>query len=135
MAPLFPLIFWRSASGREPVREWLVGLSREDKKKIGTDFQRVQFGWPVGMPICRPLAEGLFELRTSLSNRREARVLFGVKAGQIRVVHAFMKKTRATPAEDWHWPANAWRIGNERRNQRRRRIDGRELARTGRFAR
>jgi phage-related protein len=82
------------------VREWLVDLSREDKKKIGTDFQRVQFGWPIGMPIGRPLAEGLFELRTSLSSRREARVLFGVQAGQIRVVHAFMKKTRATPSED-----------------------------------
>lgn len=52
------------------------------------------------MPLCRPLAEGLFELRTSLSSRREARVLFGVQAGQIRVVHAFMKKTRATTAED-----------------------------------
>ena len=100
MAALFPLIFWRSASGREPVREWLIGLSREDKKKIGTDFQRVQFGWPIGMPLCRPLAERLFELRTSLSSRREARVLFGVQAGQIRVVHAFMKKTRATTAED-----------------------------------
>jgi phage-related protein len=42
----------------------------------------------------------LFELRTSLSSRREARVLFGVQAGQIRVVHAFMKKTRVTTAED-----------------------------------
>lgn len=82
------------------MREWLIGLSREDKKKIGTNFQRVQFGWPIGMPMCRPLAEGLFELRTSLSNRREARVLFGVQSGQVRVVHAFMKKTRATTAED-----------------------------------
>ncbi|HEY3719199.1 MAG TPA: type II toxin-antitoxin system RelE/ParE family toxin [Roseiarcus sp.] len=82
------------------MREWLIGLSREDKKKIGTNFQRVQFGWPIGMPLCRPLAEGLFELRTSLSNRREARVLFGVQSGQVRVVHAFMKKTRATTAED-----------------------------------
>src|SRR5271167_1436849 len=100
MAPLFPLIFWRSASGREPVREWLIGLSREDKKKIGTDLQRVQFGWPIGMPSCRPLVERLFELRTSLSSRREARVLFGVQAGQIRLVHAFMKKTRVAPPED-----------------------------------
>jgi len=48
----------------------------------------------------RAVAEGLFELRTSLSSRREARVLFGVLAGQIRVVHAFMKKTRVTTAED-----------------------------------
>jgi Phage derived protein Gp49-like (DUF891) len=111
MAPLFPLIFWRSASGREPVREWLIGLSREDKKKIGTDFQRVQFGWPIGMPLCRPLGEGLFELRTSLSSRREARVLFGVQAGQIRVVHPKSRQIRflgscvheenpATTAED-----------------------------------
>jgi phage-related protein len=97
--PRLALIFWRSETGREPVREWLSALAREDKQRIGTDLLKVQLGWPVGMPMCRPLSDGLFELRTSLSGRREARVLFGVRAGQIRIVDAFLKKTRATPLE------------------------------------
>jgi phage-related protein len=59
-----PLAFWRSATGREPVREWLRALSHEDKKTIGRDIAKVQFGWPVGLPLCRPLSGGLWEIRS-----------------------------------------------------------------------
>jgi hypothetical protein len=54
-----PLVFWRSATGREPVREWLNELSREDKRTIGRDIAKVQYGWPIGLPLCRPLSAGL----------------------------------------------------------------------------
>ena len=57
-----PLVFWRSATGREPVREWLNELSREDKRTIGRDIAKVQYGWPVGLPLCRPLSAGLWEV-------------------------------------------------------------------------
>ena len=40
-----PVAFWRSAAGREPVREWLNELPREDKRIIGRDIAKVQFGW------------------------------------------------------------------------------------------
>jgi len=43
--------FYAHPSGRRPVREWLLGLSREDRRIIGYDIQRVEFGWPIGMPI------------------------------------------------------------------------------------
>jgi hypothetical protein len=46
-----PLVFWRSATGREPVREWLNELPREDQRTIGRDIAKVQFGWPVGLPM------------------------------------------------------------------------------------
>jgi hypothetical protein len=39
-----PLVFWRSTTGREPVREWLNELSREDKRTIGRDIAKVQYG-------------------------------------------------------------------------------------------
>src|SRR6266496_3020728 len=42
-----PLVFWRSATGREPVREWLNELSREDKRTIGRDIAKVQV-WVAG---------------------------------------------------------------------------------------
>ena len=95
-----PLRFWKSASGREPVRDWLGELSREDQRVVGRDLAKVQFGWPVGMPICRPLGGGLWEARSTLGTRREARVLFGFYEGMLVALHAFIKKTQKTPAED-----------------------------------
>jgi phage-related protein len=95
-----PLVFWRSAAGREPVREWLNELSRDDKRTIGRDIAKVQYGWPVGLPLCRPLSAGLWEVRTSLPSKREARIFFGFHAGMLIAVHAMIKKTQKTPAED-----------------------------------
>lgn len=91
-----PLRFWRSSSGQEPVRDWLNELSREDQKVVGRDIARVQFGWPV----CRPLGGGLWEVRSTLKSRREARVLFGFYEGMLIALHAFIKKTQKTSADD-----------------------------------
>ena len=33
--PVLQVIFYRSESGKEPVREWLNGLRKEDRKAIG----------------------------------------------------------------------------------------------------
>jgi phage-related protein len=93
-----PLVFWRSATNREPVREWLNELSREDKRTIGRGIAKVQYGWPVGLPLCRPLSAGLWEVRASLPSRREARVFFGY--GMLIALHATIKKTQKTPTED-----------------------------------
>ena len=95
-----PLRFWRSTAGREPVREWLNDLRREDQRVIGRDMAKVQFGWPVGLPLCRPLSSGLWEVRSSLPSRREARVLFGFHEGMLIALHAFIKKVQKTPPEE-----------------------------------
>ena len=55
----------------KPVREWLNELSRDDKRTIGRDIAKVQYGWPVGLPLCRPLSAGLWEVRSSLPSKRE----------------------------------------------------------------
>ncbi len=95
-----PLVFWRSVTGREPVREWLNELSREDKRTIGRDIAKVQFGWPVGLPLCRPLSGGLWEVRSALPSRREARVFFGFHDSMLIALHAIIKKTQRTPIEE-----------------------------------
>jgi len=95
-----PLAFWRSAAGSEPVRAWLNELPREDKRVIGRDIARVQFGWPMGLPVCRPLGKGLYEVRSSLPSGREARVLFGFRDGMLIALSAFIKKSQATPADE-----------------------------------
>jgi phage-related protein len=95
-----PLRFWRSTSGREPVREWLTELPLDDRRVIGRDMAKVQFGWPIGLPLCRPLSGGLWEVRSSLPSKREARVLFGFHDGELIALHAFIKKTQRTPPEE-----------------------------------
>jgi len=83
------------------VREWLQCLSSADKKAIGTDIRAVEFGWPLGLPLCRPLQDGVHEVRTDLANNRIARVLFYVDARQRMVLlHGFIKKTQKTPLAD-----------------------------------
>jgi len=92
--------FYRSAAGNEPVRDWLTGLPIENRRTIGQDLQRVQYRWPVGMPLVRPLGGGLFEVRTNLADGTTARVLFCFHAGELFALHGFIKKTRETPPPD-----------------------------------
>lgn len=94
------VVFYRTAAGTEVVRDWLRGLDDGERSAIGQDLMRAQFRWPVGMPLCRPLGDGLWELRSALPSERIARVLFAIRQGKILVLHGFIKKTRRTPKED-----------------------------------
>lgn len=96
------VIFFRTASGGEPVRDWLKSLDPvEDRKQIGVDIKVVEFGWPIGMPVCRPLGDGLYEVRSNLSGSRIARVLFYVDGrGRMVLLHGFFKKTQKTPTAE-----------------------------------
>jgi phage-related protein len=82
------------------VREWLNELPREDQRSIGRDIAKVQFGWPVGLPLCRPLSGGLWEVRSSLPSKREGRVFFGFHEGMLVALHAIVKKKQKTPADE-----------------------------------
>jgi phage-related protein len=95
-----PLIFFRTVSGSEPVREWLKGLEEAERQAIGKDLLRAQWRWPVGMPLCRPLGDGLWEVRTNLPTKRMARVLLCLYREHLVALHGFIKKTRATADED-----------------------------------
>jgi hypothetical protein len=57
-------------------------------------------GWPIGLPVCRPLTGGLWEVRSSLPSKREARVLFGFREGTLIALHAFIKKAAKTPPDE-----------------------------------
>ena len=91
--------FFATENGAEPVRDWLRSLPREEQKKIGDDIRTVEFGWPIGMPVCRPLGKGLYEVRTNLKSRI-ARVLFAIEDGEMVLLHGFIKKSQTTPAAD-----------------------------------
>ncbi len=95
-----PARFYRTANGREPVRDWLKGLSQEDRRILGEDIKDVEFAWPLGLPLVRSLGRELWEVRSSLTNGRIARVIFCLTAGEMVLLHGFIKKTQKTPPHD-----------------------------------
>lgn len=90
-------IFYRTETGVEPVRDWLKGLSKSDKKTIGEDIKTVQFGWPLGMPLVDSLGHGLWEVRTKLLGGRIARIVFFMDSNVMVLANGFIKKTKKTP--------------------------------------
>ena len=94
-----PLVFFRAAGGNEPVPEWLRSLPRDERQTIGEDLSDAQFQWPAGMPLCRPMGRGLFEIRTRLGTRI-ARVFIGHVDGKLVALHAIIKKSQKTPKHD-----------------------------------
>ena len=92
-------IFYRTGAGNEPVRTWLKGLVKEDRKSIGEDVAYVQYKWPIGKPRVDHLRGPVWEVRTSLGNRI-ARTLFAVDNGRLILLHGFIKKTQKTVASD-----------------------------------
>ncbi|MCW5556199.1 MAG: type II toxin-antitoxin system RelE/ParE family toxin [Verrucomicrobiae bacterium] len=97
--PILTVAFFRTETGREPVREWLKSLPREARRIIGEDIKTVQFGWPLGMPLVRKLDKGLWEVRSRLPDRI-ARVLFTSGEGRMVLLHGIIKKSQKTPQED-----------------------------------
>jgi len=89
------LVFFRNDAGGEPVRDWLKGLDEVERRAIGIDLLRAQWRWPAGMPLCRPMGKGLWEVRTDLPSHRTARVLICFYQDRLVALHGFIKKSRS----------------------------------------
>lgn len=100
--------FFRTSSGNQPVREWLLSLSREDRKAVGTDIAYVQYKWPLGKPRVDHLRGNVWEVRSSLKGRI-ARVLFAVDGKEMVLLHGFIKKSQRTPGADLELAETRWR--------------------------
>jgi len=94
------VVFFKTEAGNEPVREWLKELPKEDCKIIGTDILTVQYAWPIGKPLVDNLGDGIWEVRSRLSNRI-ARTLFVVVDEEIILLHGFIKKQQKTPQNEF----------------------------------
>ena len=97
--PVLQVRFYATESGTEPVREWLLGLSKRDRKVVGFDIKTAQHGWPIGMPLIRKLEPGLWEVRSHIPDGI-ARVLFTVVDSTMVLLHGFVKKSQKTPATE-----------------------------------
>ncbi len=95
-----PALFFRTSAGAEPVRDWLKKLPPGDRRIVGFDIAAAEFGWPVGMPVCKALGGGLWEIRSTLTQGRISRVIFFVSGGRMLLLHGFIKKSQKTSAVD-----------------------------------
>ena len=101
-----PASFFESGSGNQPVREWLLAMDEEDRRVVGYDIATAEFAWPVGMPLCRSLGSGLWEIRSNISSGRVARIIFAVVDEQMVLLHGFIKKARKTPKPELNLALN-----------------------------
>ena len=97
--PVLKVVFFKTASGKEPVREWLRDLAPGVRKDIGYDIKTAQYGWPLGMPLIRKLERDLWEVRSEFP-AGIARVMFTVQEQHMVLLHGFVKKSQKTPASD-----------------------------------
>jgi phage-related protein len=97
---IVPARFYQTETGNEPVRDWLKQLKALDRKRVGADIKTVEYGWQIGMPTCRPMGKGLYEVRSVLPSGKIARVLFCFYEEKMILLHGFIKKTQKTPAQD-----------------------------------
>jgi phage-related protein len=91
--------FYKEENGNEPVRSWLKKLNKAIKLIIGEDISRVQYRWPLGMPLVRPLGHGLYQLRITIPNGI-IRIIFIVINKKMVLFHGLVKKTEKLPSRD-----------------------------------
>src|SRR5436305_3354587 len=92
-------VFFRTESGNEPVREWLLTLGKAERKIIGDDVLKVQYCWPIGKPLVANLGDGLWEVRSRMGGRI-GRVIFCLGEGEMVLLHGFIKKTQKAPKHE-----------------------------------
>lgn len=97
--PVLTVVFYATSPDNEPVRDWLLKLTRDDRRTVGFDVKTAQYGWPLGMPLIRKLEPGLWEVRSHIADGI-ARVLFTVDGPTMVLLHGFVKKSQKTPAAD-----------------------------------
>jgi phage-related protein len=97
--PILTVVFYKTETGNEPVREWLKNLRLEERKAIGEDIKTAQFGWPLGMPLIRKIERDLWEVRSHLP-QGIARVMFTVDGAVMVLLHGFIKKSVKTPQNE-----------------------------------
>jgi len=91
--------FFRSFTGKEPVRDWLKEQSKDTKKAIGEDINTIERMCPVGFPLVRKVDKNLWEVRTVLMEG-SGRVFFTIWEKLMVLLHGFIKKSPKTPQKD-----------------------------------
>jgi len=96
---VFDVVFFETASGKQPVREFILIQTKEDQKEIGADIRVVQDNFPIGLPLVRKLKPDLWEIRSTIKDGI-SRVFFTFFDEKIILLHAIVKKSQKTPQKE-----------------------------------
>ena len=90
-------MYYKAASGRSPVKEYIAALEANERAKVRFDLDLLEsFGLELGAPYVRNVRGKLWELRTT--GHTQHRILYFAAPGKrLVLLHAFTKKTAKTP--------------------------------------
>ncbi len=102
--PQLRFVFFRTDSGKEPVRDWLATLAIKDKILIEAVIRKVVKNWPsiLGTSLIKKLRpeKDLWEIRCRISDgKRIVRILCAITDNRLILLHIFIKKSQKTPRQ------------------------------------
>ena len=94
------VVFYRTASGKRPVREFLDGLTAGQRAKaLSVLTMLAEAGYELGPPWLKKIEDDLWELRIQVGKVR-LRFLFCVERARCVVLHGVKKKRDRLPERD-----------------------------------
>ena len=95
-------VYYKTASGRVPVREFIDAQSAEVREKIVSDLQRlVRFNVRLGSPYVEKVTgRDFWELRTKMGGDIYRTFYFAHTGKKFVFLHAFQKKSQKAPRKE-----------------------------------
>lgn len=93
------VVFYETEQKNQPCRDFLLALSKDDRREVGADIFAAQKGFPLGLPLCRKMETDLWEIRSTVSDGI-CRVFFTVDGDAMILLHGFKKKSKKTPKKE-----------------------------------
>lgn len=88
-------------NGEKPFEKFILNLTLKERAKI---FETINYflelknnNLPIKEKLSKHLEDGIFELRTYLSDKIARTLYFYQKGAKIIITHGFIKKTQKTP--------------------------------------
>ena len=95
---LFEVEFYQLPNGREPAREFLMGLEIKMRAKMADTISLLQDnGFDLREPYSKHLTDGIFELRAKVGSDATRILYFFYVNRHIILTNGFIKKTQKTP--------------------------------------
>ena len=90
--------FFQTEQGNQPCRDFILSLSRDDKREVGAKIFEVQKGFPLGLPLVRKMETDLWEIRVNITDGI-CRIFFTIAENIMILLHGFVKKISKNPAK------------------------------------
>ena len=91
-------------NNKKPFEEFILGLTVKERAKI---FETINYflelknnNLPIKESLSKHLEDGIFELRTSISDKIARTLYFYQRGAKIIITHGFIKKSQKTPRRE-----------------------------------